>query len=257
MRDRAGVALAVRPAAVWPPDDTEESVLGTNLHQTTITNLRLGLNEVAALQAEERGVLPWQAGGQTMISGFRRPHGSSYTTLPDVFVYGHVFDLERASFTVEGDGPPLLIIEVLSPETQRSDRDLVRGKGYSYARASVREYLLLDPAGAYLAEQGQGWRLERGSYQPWQRAADGLWHSQEIAVALGLEGVQVAVHAIDGHRVLREGENERERSRLRRERAQQVAQQMEERQQHAAELTAKDAELAALRRRLEELEGRG
>ena len=32
-------AQAVPPAEVWPPDDTEESVLGTNLHQTTIRNL--------------------------------------------------------------------------------------------------------------------------------------------------------------------------------------------------------------------------
>ncbi len=30
---------------VWPPNDTEESVLGTDLHQGTITDLRLGFNE--------------------------------------------------------------------------------------------------------------------------------------------------------------------------------------------------------------------
>jgi len=44
-----GVALATPPMAGWPPDDTEESVLGTNLHQATITNVRWGLNEVASL----------------------------------------------------------------------------------------------------------------------------------------------------------------------------------------------------------------
>jgi hypothetical protein len=31
----------------WPPDDTEESVLGTDLHQTTIRNLTLGINMAA------------------------------------------------------------------------------------------------------------------------------------------------------------------------------------------------------------------
>ena len=31
----------------WPLDDTEESVLGTDLHQTTIVNLRLGINMAA------------------------------------------------------------------------------------------------------------------------------------------------------------------------------------------------------------------
>ena len=32
------------PVEPWPPDDTEESVLGTDLHQTTIRNLALGIN---------------------------------------------------------------------------------------------------------------------------------------------------------------------------------------------------------------------
>ncbi len=34
-------------AEPWPPDDTEESVAGTVLHQTTIINLRWGINEAA------------------------------------------------------------------------------------------------------------------------------------------------------------------------------------------------------------------
>ena len=43
------------PTDAWPPDDTEESIVGTDLHQTTITNLRWGLNEVARLQLREGG----------------------------------------------------------------------------------------------------------------------------------------------------------------------------------------------------------
>ena len=31
----------------WPPDDTEESVVGTDFHQMTIMNVRFGINEVA------------------------------------------------------------------------------------------------------------------------------------------------------------------------------------------------------------------
>ena len=33
------------PLEPWPPDDTEESVLGTDLHQTTITYLRWAIHE--------------------------------------------------------------------------------------------------------------------------------------------------------------------------------------------------------------------
>jgi len=39
--------LPPSPIVVWPLDDTEESVVGTDLHQMTIMNLRWGINEIA------------------------------------------------------------------------------------------------------------------------------------------------------------------------------------------------------------------
>ena len=50
-----------RPGEVWPPDDTEESILGADLHQTTITNVRRGLNEAARRHALPGGLTPWRA----------------------------------------------------------------------------------------------------------------------------------------------------------------------------------------------------
>jgi hypothetical protein len=239
MRDRQDVALALWPA-VWPPDDTEESVLGTDLHQTAIRHLIAAINEAAAL-ATAPGASPlWHAGGQTMVSGFQHPDGSPYTTFPDVFVYPHAWDPLRGSLHVALDGPPLLILEVLSDTTHENDLDLTKGKGYSYRAAGVREYLTLDPTGAYLTERGRGWRLEGTVYRPWQREPDGRWHSWGLPLAFGLEGVQVAVFTAEGHRLLREGEVERTL------REQRLA--FEARERRAAE------ELAHLRRRLEELE---
>ncbi|HEV7216781.1 MAG TPA: hypothetical protein VGP33_16870, partial [Chloroflexota bacterium] len=107
MRHRPNVALAPSPV-VWPPDDTEESVLGTNLHQTAIIALRTGINEAATVAVPAGAVVPWQAGGQTMVRGFRRWDGSGYTTLPDVFVYPKPWDDERGSLHVLHDGPPVL-----------------------------------------------------------------------------------------------------------------------------------------------------
>jgi hypothetical protein len=46
------------PAEIWPPDYTDESIVGTDLHQTTILNLRLGINEVAHLSREPGQPLP-------------------------------------------------------------------------------------------------------------------------------------------------------------------------------------------------------
>jgi hypothetical protein len=58
MREGQMSTLQAERAAFWPPDDTEESVLGTNLHQTTITNARLGINEVAAGMVEPDQPIP-------------------------------------------------------------------------------------------------------------------------------------------------------------------------------------------------------
>lgn len=64
----------------WPPHDTEESVLGTDLHQTAITNLRLGINEAAHLFREPTGELRWKVWSQTALLGCQRRDGSLLRT---------------------------------------------------------------------------------------------------------------------------------------------------------------------------------
>jgi hypothetical protein len=71
--------------------------------------------------------------------------------------------------------------------------------------------------------------------------ADGRWYSEQIAVAIGLEGVWATVYTRDGRRRLREGEVEQERARL-----------TEELAHRDAELARRDAELERLRQRLGE-----
>jgi Uma2 family endonuclease len=173
--------------------------------------------------------VPWQALSQTMITGFARPDGSRYTTLPDVFVYRRPIAQDRGSLSLILDGPPVLIVEVASESTYASDLDLDAGKGWSYAHAGVREYLVLDPAGLFLPELVRAWRLEAGEYQPWTPDAAGRWQSQALAIAFGVEDGLAAVYSTEGSRQLREGEI-------------------------SEALARKDAELAELRRRLEELE---
>jgi hypothetical protein len=204
------------PMGGWPPDDTEESVVGTDLHQRTIINLRWGINEIAGTVRTPGQPAPWQALSQTIILGFQRPDGTRYKTLPDVFVYHHAIDPHRGSVALVIDGPPVLIIEVLTESTYDVDLDLERGKGYSYARAGVREYLTLDPTGEFVPERARAWRLEAGIYRPWEPDAAGRWQSEEIAVAIGLEGALATVYTRDGERQLREGEVSGELARLRR-----------------------------------------
>ena len=194
-----------RPAlALWPPDDTEESVLGTHYHQDTITNARTGINEVAVALAGEGGEPPFRAGGQTLITGLRRPDGSAYPVLPDVFVYPYAFDMDLPSMSLRAHGPPSLAVEVLSPWTWRADVDMKAGKGWTYADAGIREYLILDPAGRYLGAQGQGWQLEGGRYVPWLPDGRGRWASA-LGFGLGFEGLLLVVSLADGRAVPREG----------------------------------------------------
>lgn len=254
---RQSIVLPTPPAA-WPPDDTEESILSTDLHQSAITNLRLAINELAALHTPPGGPAPWQAGGQIIYGGFQRPDGSRFQPLPDIFVCRRPFDRRRRSLAIAVNGPPLLVIEVLSDTSYESDLDQKLGKGYSYARAGVREYLTLDWSAEYLPEQGRGWRLVGDAYQVWLPEVTGRWQSRELPLAIGMEGPMVAVYTLDGRRLPREGEIERERSMLQhlwdeeRNRRQAELERLDLRR--AEELAAMEAELAVLRRRLEELE---
>jgi len=252
-----------RPSmGMWPPDDTEESVVGTDLHQTTIMNLRWGINEAAA-SISSGEIAPWQALSQTVVTGFQRGNNTRYKTMPDVFVYRQQIDRRRGSVSIALDGPPALIIEVLSESTYDVDLDLDDGKGYSYARAGVGEYLTLDPTGEFLPEQARAWRLEGGVYQPWAPDVDGRWRSEQIAVAIGVEGVLAAVYGSDGRRQLREGEISAELARrdgelARRDdelarRDDELARRDDELARRDDELARRDGELARLRQLVEQL----
>jgi len=225
----------------WPPDDTEESVLGIDLHQETITNARVGINGAALLSRVPEQPVPWRATSQLVLLGCKRPDGAIYRTLPDVFVFPRPIDPRRGSFSLKVDGAPLLIIEVLSDSTYKADLDLVAGKGYSYARAGVPEYLTIDPTGDILDEGIRAWHLQDGVYQPWEADDQGRWQSKQISVAIALEGMAVAIYTHDGRRMLREGEAEVERARER-----QLREQAEQGREQA------EAEVARLRRLLEE-----
>ena len=195
-------------AEAWPPDDTEESVLGTDLHQTTIMNVRLGINEAAQIDLPPGQPAPWRAFSQMALLGCVRPDGSDYRTYPDIFVYSRPIAATRGSLSVDIDGPPELIIEVLSEATYETDLNLSRGKGYSFAQAGVAEYLTLDITGQYVPEGIRAWRLTNGIYRPWEPEANGRWQSAKFAFAIGLEEGWGSIFTRDGRRIVREGEAE-------------------------------------------------
>ena len=204
--ERETQAWPLYPVEPWPPDDTEESVLGTDLHQTTIRNLAMGINMAERVGRKQEEPSLWRALTQLEYLGCKRPDGSSYRTYPDIFVFRHNIDPLRGSFTLEIDGPPVLIIEVLSEWTYRADTNLERGKGYSYGHAGAPEYLVIDPTCAMLREGIRGWRLNGETYRPWEPGEDGRLYSEQIPVAFALEGALARVCLRDGRPMPREEE---------------------------------------------------
>jgi Uma2 family endonuclease len=220
-----------QPYTAWPPDDTEESVVGTDRHQMTITNVRLGINELAHAAVSPGQPLPWQALSQTVLLGCRRRDGTRYRTMPDVFVYKKPIDQDRGSVSLWKDGPPALIIEVASDSTYDNDLDLQTGKAWSYEQAGVHEYAIVDPTALFLPSPVLAWRLVEGHYQTWEPDVAGLWWSEEIPIGIGIADGAVTIYDREGRGQLREGE-------------------------FLTSIANARAEVEELRRRLAELEGR-
>jgi hypothetical protein len=177
-------------------------------------------------------------GAQTRIEGFRRRQGTPVPLYPDVFVYPHPSDPLRATYTLAMDGPPVLIVEVLSPSTAAGDLDEAAGKVWSYGAAGVREYLVFDPVGDQLATRVRAWRwAARGRPRRWRPEADGRWHSAVLAVSLAVEGFFLRVYDGAGQRILPPRE---------------VPAALAARE---AQIAAHEAQIAALRAELEQ--GRG
>ena len=66
----AQIDLAAARAALWPPDDTEESIVGSEYHQHVIDAARDGLRMAARANAAS-----WRVLSQVPLAGFRRPNG--------------------------------------------------------------------------------------------------------------------------------------------------------------------------------------
>jgi Uma2 family endonuclease len=172
--------------------------LGTDLHQSTIRYLAGAINMAARAGLQREEPSPWRALTQLEYLGCRRPDGSPLRTYPDLFVFRHTIDRRRGSFSLEVDGPPSLIVEVLSESTYRSDLNLERGKAFSYRAAGAPEYLVIDPTYAMLPEGMLGWQLVDERYETWRPAAGGRLYSTQLPLAFALEGALARVFLGDG-----------------------------------------------------------
>lgn len=186
--------------------------MGSEFHQRVIDTSRDGVE-----MAGRSNGASWHVLSQVPLSGFRRPDGSPYSMLPDVFVHPkpnpHPASGEYLTFPELG--VPLLVIEVLSPGTYRWDIDEERGKAWSYADAGVRELILVDFNQHYLEEPVRALRLEEGRWAPWRPTAEGRWVSAALGVSFAYDHPYLRVYDAEGqlmplpweaHELLREQE---------------------------------------------------
>ncbi len=182
----------------WPPDDTEESVVGSEYHQHVIDAARDGLR----MAADANGA-SWRALSQVPLAGFRRRNGTPYPMLPDVFVHPlpnpHPDSGEHLTFAEVG--VPLLAIEVLSESTWRQDIDARRGKAWSYADAGVPAYIIVDHARRYIPQHVRALRLSGRRWTPWRPNARGWWEDAALRVSFEFDGLYLRVRDAAGQRM--------------------------------------------------------
>ena len=178
------------------PDDTEESLLGTPLHQLVIVTLFDSLS-----RHRRRNGLPWFVGNQLRM---RIPRGAGrppYQPSPDILVHPTLDAPPDTSLDLRVTGPPALVIEVASPSTAR-DHDLdtlaPEAKPAAYAAAGIPEYLAYDPTGDIIPERVRAWRTDAaGGYEPWRPDARGHWVSR-LGISFAPRGVLLRVYDAAG-----------------------------------------------------------
>lgn len=192
--------IILGPAFSHLPDDMEDTLVGSSLHQGAITVLATALT----LCGPRRG-LPWFIGNQIKMVIPRQGSLGPYMPSPDIIVHPTLTNASRSSLILATDGPPALAIEIASPSTAwSSDLNLTdqRGKPSAYEAIGIQEYIVCDPTAELLPEQIWARRMGPHGYEPWEPTAEGRWVSQALGcIAFALQGILLRVYDQDGQLV--------------------------------------------------------
>ncbi len=182
-------------------DDTEETLGGSSMHWDAIVEAYQSLR-----RHRRRFDLPWFIGDQFKMVIPREGGRPPYQPSPDLLVHPTLGTGDRASLSVAREGPPALVIEVVSPATGLSNDlrlDYPAGKPMAYAAIGVNEYLTFDPLGDIIPEQIRAWRLGPANvYIPWE--ADSAWRwVSDLGVSFAPQGLRLRVFDAEGEAIPR------------------------------------------------------
>lgn len=178
-------------------DDTEEDLVGSDLHQDAITEIHAGI----ATYAQEQG-LSWYITKQVMLIA-PMPGREDWHPSPDIYVVPNAPVYPRASYDAHVDPVPPFIVEVASPSTVERDLDSKR-RGYEIL--GVREYLIFDPTGESLGVPLLAWHASTAAsgkqaalaWEPWEPDEQRTWRSDVLGLGFRPEGVLLRVVRPDG-----------------------------------------------------------
>ena len=169
-------ALPLEEEIEYPTSDGQP-MAETTLHRVVMSDVIQGLERRFADTPDV-----WVGGNLFLYYEKGNPLKS---VSPDVQFSRGVGKAFRDTYLLWNETVPSLVFEITSRKTRRED---TRTKKDLYERLGVTELVLFDPYGDYLKPRLQGWRLERGRYQPIPLNRDGSLDLRTAGVTACPEG---------------------------------------------------------------------
>ena len=202
------------PATAWPAERPARSLGAVNLRATEVhpcvaypelfpeggppmgagfihNDAACNLRDFIQLRLEARGLERFRIATDVYLYA-SAPHEDMQRAAPDVFVYLEIRPDrgQTGTFHAAFDGPPDLVIEILSRSTRTKDIGVggtLASKKRFYQRMGVPEYWVYDPERWRGAEAAmlEGFRLAEGVFVP-IAPDDGLWYSAVLEAEWGI-----------------------------------------------------------------------
>lgn len=169
-------AIPLEQEMEYPTSDGQP-MAETTLHRKIMADL------IEALERHFAGVPDVWVGGNLFLC--YRKGDPSAALAPDVLLAKGVTKWDRPNYLLWEETAPSLVMEITSRKTRGEDRGK---KKDVYERIGVEEYVLFDPYGDWLRPRLQGFRLDRGRYQPIAPDEDGSLASRTTGLILRPEG---------------------------------------------------------------------
>jgi Uma2 family endonuclease len=154
-------ALPLEQEIEYPTSDGQP-MAETTLHREVMSNL------IGGLERRYADVPDVWVGGNLLL--YYEQGNPEKSVSPDVLLTRGIAKWARPIYLLWDEKPPTLVFEITSRRTRKEDTG---PKKALYERLGVAELVLFDPYGEYLKPRLQGYRLERGRYQPIAPNRDG------------------------------------------------------------------------------------